>query len=67
MRFNMMNWVLETISIILVTIDEDNVFVTLLFLLVTACGTPLVYWFNVEITIFRQHLDRIFSNEEVII
>ena len=45
MRFNMLNWVLETISIILVTIDEDNVFVTLLYLLVTACGTPLVYVF----------------------
>ena len=59
MRFNMMNWVLETISIILVTIDEDNVFVTLLFLLVTACGTPLVYLLNVAF--------RTFLKEEVII
>ena len=50
MRFNMMNWVLESVSLILVTIDKDNVFVTLL---VTGRGKPLVYlflvlpWFNV--------------------
>ena len=41
MRFNMMNWVLETVSLILVMI-KDNVFVSILYLLVNSCGTPLV-------------------------
>ena len=45
MRFNMINWLLETISIILVMV-EDNVFLSILYLLVTSCGTPLVF-FNV--------------------
>ena len=59
MRFNMMNWVLETVSLILVTIYEDSVFVTLLYLLVTACGTPLVYLFNVAMQcLFIEHFQR---------
>ena len=43
MRFNMINWLLETISIILVMV-EDNVFLSILYLLVTSCGTPLVFF-----------------------
>ena len=41
MRFNMMNWLLETVSLILVMI-KDNVFMSIIYLLVTSCGTPLV-------------------------
>ena len=41
MRFNLINWVLETTSLILVVI-EDNMLLNTLYLLVTSCGTPLV-------------------------
>ena len=44
-QFNLMNWLLETISLILVTIG-DNVFWTILYLLLNSCGTPLVVLLN---------------------
>ena len=44
MRFNMINWLLETTSLILVIIKVD-VFLTIFYLLVNSCGTPLVILF----------------------
>ena len=41
MRFNMINWLLETVSLVLVMFKE-NVFLNILYLLVNSCGTPLV-------------------------
>ena len=45
MQFNMMNWLLEIISLIPVMFVE-NVFLNILYLLVNSCGTPLVILFN---------------------
>ena len=45
MRFNMINWLLETVSLILVMI-KDDVFLTIFYLLVNSCGTPLVILFT---------------------
>ena len=45
MQFNMMNWLLETISFIPLLFVE-NVFLKILYLLVISCGTPLVILFN---------------------
>ena len=42
MRFNMINWLLETISTILVMFG-DNIILTIIYLFVTSCGTPLVF------------------------
>ena len=41
MKFNIMNWLLETVSTVLVLIGENRFF-TILYLLVNSCGTPLV-------------------------
>ena len=45
MQFNMMNWLLEMISLIPVMFVE-NVFLNILYLLVNSCGTPLVILFS---------------------
>ena len=45
MQFNMMNWLLEIISLIPVMFVE-NVFLNILYLLVNSCGTPMVILFN---------------------
>ena len=42
MQFNMLNWLLETVSLVLVMV-EFNVFLAILYLLVTSCGTPVVF------------------------
>ena len=44
----MINWLLETVSLIMVMIEE-SVFVSILYLLVTSCGTPLVYIFRTSL------------------
>ena len=47
MRFNMINWLLETVSTSLVLVGENRFF-TILYLLVNSCGTPLVYYLGIE-------------------
>ena len=47
MRFNMINWLLETVSLVLVMFVEKQI-LTILYLLVTSCGTPLVYYLGIE-------------------
>ena len=42
MRFNMINWFLETVSTSLVLVEENRFF-TIFYLLVNSCGTPLVF------------------------
>ena len=44
-QFNLINWLLETISLIPVMFVE-NVFLSILYLLVNSCGTPLVILFK---------------------
>ena len=47
MRFNMINWLLETVSLLLVMFNEKQI-LTILYLLITSCGTPLVYYLGIE-------------------
>ena len=58
MRFNMINWLLETTSLILVIIKslKSNVFLTIFYLLVSSCGTPLVILFRILFVIFSLFL-----------
>ena len=46
-QFNMINWLLETVSLVLVMFVEKQM-LTILYLLVTSCGTPLVYYLGIE-------------------
>ena len=69
MRFNMMNWLLETISLVLVMIGEYKLSI-ILYLLVTSCGTPLVYYLGIEENrrLAREHFNsriRIFKKKKV--
>ena len=47
MQFNMINWLVETVSLILVMFRNDEYF-TILYGLVNSCGTPLVYYLGIE-------------------
>ena len=47
MKFNMINWVLETFSTILVLMKVNRIFY-ILYLFVNATGTPLVYYLGIE-------------------
>ena len=47
MKFNMINWALETVTTILVFIIPHEI-VLLIYWLVNCCGTPLVYFMGIE-------------------
>jgi len=47
MKFNMFNWMLETVSTFMMFIFINR-FSTLLYVLVNSCGTPLVYVMGIE-------------------
>ena len=47
MKFNLLNYLLETLSMVL-TLAVRSYLVGLLQLLVTSCGTPLVYYLGME-------------------
>ena len=47
MKFNMINWMVETFSILLVTIFHDDL-VLIIYMLLIGCVTPLVYIFWIE-------------------
>ena len=47
MKFNMINWVLETFSTILVLMKVNRIFY-ILYLFINATGTPLVYYLGIE-------------------
>ena len=47
MKFNMFNWILETLINILILSSSDRIF-TILYILVMSCGTPLVYFMGIE-------------------
>ena len=57
-RCNLMNWLLETLSLILLIVGAgERIFLNLLYLLVNSCGTPLVIllcstYFHFIFTIF---------------
>ena len=47
MKFNLINYLLETLSV-LMSLLVKNFFVDLLYYLVNYCGTPLVYYLGIE-------------------
>ena len=47
MKFNMINWMVETVSILLVVIIPSN-HVFIIYGLLNGCATPLVYIFGME-------------------
>ena len=47
MKFNLLNYLLETLSMVL-TLAVRSYLVGLLQILVTSCGTPLVYYLGME-------------------
>ena len=47
MKFNMINWALETISTLLVIIIINDLIV-IVYILIMSCGTPLVYFLGIE-------------------
>ena len=46
-KFNMINWLLETLCTFLVVIDINRFF-TILYILIMSCSTPLVYYLGIE-------------------
>ena len=47
MKFNLFNWILETVSTIIVVLIK-NAYSTTTYLLIISCGTPLVYYLGIE-------------------
>ena len=47
MKFNLINYLVETLSGILFLVVK-NFFVDVLYLLLNCCGTPLVYYLGIE-------------------
>ena len=47
MKFNLINWALETVSTILVIIIPGEIII-IVYILVNSCGTPLVYFMGIE-------------------
>ena len=58
MKFNLLNYLLETVSMVL-TLAVRSYLVGLLQILVTSCGTPLVYYLGMEDN--RQDADTIIN------
>ena len=47
MKFNLINWALETVSTILVIIIPGEIII-IVYILINSCGTPLVYFMGIE-------------------
>ena len=47
MKFNMINWILETIVNILILIDNSRL-ASVIYILIMSGGTPLVYFMGIE-------------------
>ena len=47
MKFNMFNWILETLINVLILSGNKRIF-SILYILVMSCGTPLVYFMGIE-------------------
>ena len=67
MKFNMFNWMLETVSTFMMFIFINRLS-TLLYVLVNSCGTPLVYVMGIEenrnmAKEYFKYRMRIFSNK----
>ena len=60
MKFNIFNWLLETVGTVLVFFNKHK-FVTVLYILVISVGTPLVYYMGIEEN--RNDVKRIVSSK----
>ena len=47
MKFNLLNWILETLCTLIVILIK-NTYSTVIYLLIISCGTPLVYYLGIE-------------------
>ena len=47
MKFNMFNWILETVSTFMVLIFINRI-ITLIYILIMSSGTPIVYFMGIE-------------------
>ena len=47
MKFNFLNWMLETITILIVVINPNEL-MNVIYNFVNSCGTPLVYFLGIE-------------------
>ena len=48
MKFNLMNWMIETFSLLLVIIFQGDDIATIIYILLNSCTTPLIYLFGLE-------------------
>ena len=55
-QFNLINWLLETVSLILVL--GDNFFLKIISLMLSSCGTPLVILFHLVIFLLKSYFYR---------
>ena len=47
MKFNMFNWILESLGTFLVLVFRNRI-LTILYVIILSCGTPLVYFLGIE-------------------
>ena len=47
MKFNLLNWILETTCTIIIVLIK-NPYSTVIYLLIISSGTPLVYYLGIE-------------------
>ena len=59
-RFNLMNWMLESVMIIMIFMTTDKMFQTT-FILVTSIGTPLIYYLGIEEN--RKQIEEFYRNQ----
>lgn len=59
-RFNLMNWVLESVMILMIVMTTNKMFQTS-FILVTSIGTPLIYYLGIEEN--RQKIKEFYRNQ----
>ena len=48
MKFNLMNWMIETVSLLFVIIFQGDDIATIIYILLNSCTTPLIYLFGLE-------------------
>ena len=69
MKCNLLNYILERVSVILM-ITVDDYFIDILYVTINCCGTPLVYFLGIEenrehaMDYFRSHV-KYFRKSEV--
>ena len=59
-QFNLMNWVLESVMILMIVMTTNKMIQTS-FILVTSIGTPLIYFLGIEAN--RQKIKEFYRNQ----